>query len=99
MLQNLGCPCWSELLQKDCLCSVHRVLLRGALRCSHLHSLQIYKEETFGPAIPLFKFKHDEEAVKMANDTIYGLAAYFFTRVGPETSWRTPRALPVCHCP
>lgn len=43
--------------------------------------LQIYKEETFGPAVPLFKFKHDEEAIKLANDTIYGLAAYFFTRV------------------
>lgn len=45
------------------------------------HPLQIYKEETFGPAVPLFKFKHDEEAIKLANDTIYGLAAYFFTRV------------------
>jgi len=43
--------------------------------------LHIYKEETFGPAVPLFKFKHDEEAIKLANDTIYGLAAYFFTRV------------------
>lgn len=43
--------------------------------------MQIYKEETFGPAVPLFKFKHDEEAIKLANDTIYGLAAYFFTTV------------------
>ena len=58
-------------------------MLLRTLRCRHLDSLQIYKEETFGPAIPLFKFKHDEEAVKMANDTIYGLAAYFFTRVRP----------------
>lgn len=45
--------------------------------------LQIYKEETFGPAVPLFKFKHDEEAIKLANDTIYGLASYFYTRVRP----------------
>ena len=43
--------------------------------------MQIYREETFGPAVPLFKFKHDEEAIKLANDTIYGLAAYFYTRV------------------
>ena len=33
--------------------------------------------------MPLFKFKHDEEAIKLANDTIYGLAAYFYTRVSP----------------
>lgn len=43
--------------------------------------MQIYKEETFGPAVPLFKFKHDEEAITLANDTIYGLAAYFYTKV------------------
>ena len=55
---------------------------------THIHSIeeglvvvQIYREETFGPAVPLFKFKHDEEAVTLANDTIYGLAAYFYTRV------------------
>lgn len=51
------------------------------LQYTELHALQIYKEETFGPAVPLFKFKHDEEAIKLANDTIYGLASYFFTRV------------------
>ena len=36
---------------------------------------------TFGPAMPVFRFKYDEEAVKLANDTEYGLAAYFFTKV------------------
>eukprot|EP00891_Asterochloris_glomerata_P009047 jgi/Astpho2/9047/Aster-02706 len=54
--------------------------------------MTIYKEETFGPAIPLFKFKHDEEAVKMANDTIYGLAAYFFTRDLART-WKVAEEL------
>lgn len=43
--------------------------------------MRIYKEETFGPAIPCFRFQHDAEAVKMANDTEYGLAAYFYTKV------------------
>ena len=38
------------------------------------------KEETFGPLAPLFRFKTDEEVVEMANDTIFGLAAYFFGR-------------------
>ncbi len=40
----------------------------------------IAKEETFGPVAPLFRFKKDEDAVRMANDTPYGLAAYFYTR-------------------
>lgn len=43
--------------------------------------MQIYKEETFGPAIPVFKFKDDLDAIAMANDTEYGLAAYFYTKV------------------
>ena len=37
-------------------------------------------EETFGPVAPLFKFKTEDEAIRMANDTIFGLAAYFYTR-------------------
>lgn len=36
-------------------------------------------EETFGPVAPLFKFKTEDEAIRMANDTIFGLAAYFYT--------------------
>lgn len=37
-------------------------------------------EETFGPLAPLFKFETEEEAIKLANDTIFGLASYFFTK-------------------
>ena len=37
-------------------------------------------EETFGPVAPLFKFDSESEAIEMANDTIFGLAAYFYTR-------------------
>src|SRR5262249_42411154 len=40
----------------------------------------VNREETFGPVAPLRKFKHEDEAIRMANDSIYGLAAYFFTR-------------------
>ncbi len=40
----------------------------------------VAREETFGPLAPLFKFETDEEAVKMANDTEFGLAAYFYAR-------------------
>ena len=42
--------------------------------------MDIFHEETFGPVAPLFRFDSEEEAVRMANDTPYGLAAYFFTR-------------------
>ncbi|WP_068437670.1 NAD-dependent succinate-semialdehyde dehydrogenase [Magnetospirillum sp. XM-1] len=50
------------------------------------------REETFGPVAPLFRFKTEEEAVRMANDTEFGLAAYFYSRdVGRV--WRVSRAL------
>lgn len=40
----------------------------------------IAREETFGPVAPLFRFHSEEEAIRMANDTEFGLAAYFFSR-------------------
>ncbi|MBC7953663.1 MAG: NAD-dependent succinate-semialdehyde dehydrogenase [Rhodospirillaceae bacterium] len=50
------------------------------------------REETFGPVAPLFKFETEAEAVRQANDTEFGLAAYFYTRdVG--RCWRVSSAL------
>jgi len=43
-------------------------------------SMKVTKEETFGPVAPLFRFKTEEEAIAMANDTEFGLAAYFYAR-------------------
>jgi succinate-semialdehyde dehydrogenase/glutarate-semialdehyde dehydrogenase len=43
-------------------------------------AMLIARDETFGPVAPLFKFETEEEAIRMANDTEYGLASYFFTR-------------------
>jgi succinate-semialdehyde dehydrogenase/glutarate-semialdehyde dehydrogenase len=40
----------------------------------------VASEETFGPVAPLFRFSTEEEAIQMANDTEFGLAAYFFAR-------------------
>ena len=40
----------------------------------------IFREETFGPVAPLFRFDTEEEAVRMANDTEFGLASYFYAR-------------------
>ena len=40
----------------------------------------IFREETFGPVAPLFRFHTEEEAISMANDTDFGLASYFYAR-------------------
>ena len=40
----------------------------------------IFREETFGPVAPLFRFKTEEEAISLANDTEFGLASYFYAR-------------------
>jgi succinate-semialdehyde dehydrogenase/glutarate-semialdehyde dehydrogenase len=42
--------------------------------------MKVAREETFGPVAPLFRFKTEEEAIKLANDTEFGLAAYFYSR-------------------
>ncbi|KAG8386551.1 hypothetical protein BUALT_Bualt03G0160100 [Buddleja alternifolia] len=50
------------------------------------------REEVFGPVAPLLKFKTEEEAIRMANDTNAGLAAYIFT-TNIQRSWRVSEAL------
>ncbi|MBR0650964.1 NAD-dependent succinate-semialdehyde dehydrogenase [Roseomonas terrae] len=44
------------------------------------HGAKIFGEETFGPVAPLFRFKTEEEAIRLANDTEFGLASYFYAR-------------------
>ena len=52
----------------------------------------IFREETFGPVAPVFRFKTEEEAIRLANDTEFGLAAYFYGRdIG--RIWRVAEAL------
>ncbi|MBV7428366.1 MULTISPECIES: NAD-dependent succinate-semialdehyde dehydrogenase [unclassified Acidovorax] len=54
--------------------------------------MRMAREEIFGPVAPLFRFKTEAEAVQMANDTEFGLAAYFYSRdVGRV--WRVSGAL------
>jgi succinate-semialdehyde dehydrogenase/glutarate-semialdehyde dehydrogenase len=55
-------------------------------------AMRVAREETFGPVAPLFRFEHEADAIRMANDTEYGLAAYFFTR-DLARSWRVQEAL------
>ncbi|WP_121355371.1 NAD-dependent succinate-semialdehyde dehydrogenase [Flavisolibacter nicotianae] len=52
----------------------------------------IAREEVFGPVAPIFRFRSEEEGIRMANDTEYGLAAYFYSR-DVARCWRVAEAL------
>jgi succinate-semialdehyde dehydrogenase/glutarate-semialdehyde dehydrogenase len=54
--------------------------------------MAVSNEETFGPVAPLFRFRNEQEAIDLANNTEYGLAAYFYSRdIG--CIWRVSEAL------
>jgi len=53
---------------------------------------KLMNEETFGPVAPLIRFETDEEVIQAANNTPFGLAAYFYTQ-SYERSWRVAEAL------
>lgn len=54
--------------------------------------MRIFSEETFGPVAPVFRFSTEQEAIELANDTEFGLAAYFYGRdIG--RIWRVAEAL------
>jgi succinate-semialdehyde dehydrogenase/glutarate-semialdehyde dehydrogenase len=55
-------------------------------------AMAVAREETFGPVAPLFSFNTEQEAIAMANDTEFGLAAYLYTR-DLARSWRVSEAL------
>ncbi|MCP4995997.1 MAG: NADP-dependent succinate-semialdehyde dehydrogenase [Gammaproteobacteria bacterium] len=55
-------------------------------------SMLVASEETFGPVAPLFRFHEEAEAITMANDTEYGLAAYFYSQ-NLGRVWRVSEAL------
>jgi succinate-semialdehyde dehydrogenase/glutarate-semialdehyde dehydrogenase len=54
--------------------------------------MRVAREEIFGPVAPLFRFKTEADAVRMANDTEFGLASYFYTR-DVARCWRVAEAL------
>jgi len=55
-------------------------------------AMAVAREETFGPVAPLFRFESDDEAIALANDTEFGLAAYFYGR-DIARIWRVAEAL------
>lgn len=60
--------------------------------CGVTREMLIADEETFGPVAPLFRFETTAEVIALANDTIYGLAAYFYGRDLTQV-WRVAEAL------
>jgi succinate-semialdehyde dehydrogenase/glutarate-semialdehyde dehydrogenase len=54
--------------------------------------MKIAREETFGPVAALFRFEDESDAIRMANDTEFGLAAYFFGR-DISCVWRVAESL------
>lgn len=54
--------------------------------------MTIARDETFGPILPLVRFETDDEAIEMANDTVFGLAAYIFSRDAARI-WRAAESL------
>jgi succinate-semialdehyde dehydrogenase / glutarate-semialdehyde dehydrogenase len=56
------------------------------------NEMKVAREETFGPVAPLFKFETEEEVIRLANATEFGLASYFYSRdIG--RCWRVAEAL------
>jgi succinate-semialdehyde dehydrogenase/glutarate-semialdehyde dehydrogenase len=54
--------------------------------------MRVFREEIFGPVAPLFRFETEAEAIQMANDTEFGLAAYFYTK-DMSRIWRLSEGL------
>jgi succinate-semialdehyde dehydrogenase/glutarate-semialdehyde dehydrogenase len=60
------------------------------IKCNQ--NMLLAREETFGPVVPVFKFASEDEAVRMANDTDFGLASYVYT-TDMAQSWRVSERL------
>ena len=66
--------------------------IEPTILCNVTDDMRIFREEIFGPIAPIYKFSTEEEAIKMANDTEFGLAAYLYTK-DQGKSWRVSEAI------
>lgn len=82
----------AKILTGGQLHSLGRTFFQPTVVSDVTQQMRFAREETFGPVAPLFRFETEEEAVNMANDTEFGLAAYLFTQ-NAARQWRMPEAL------
>ncbi len=66
--------------------------IEPTILCNVTPDMRIFKEEIFGPVAPIYKFSTEDEAIAMANDTEFGLAAYLYTK-DQGKSWRVSEAI------
>jgi succinate-semialdehyde dehydrogenase/glutarate-semialdehyde dehydrogenase len=66
--------------------------IQPTILCNVTEDMRVFREEIFGPVAPIFRFRTEEEAIAMANDTEFGLAAYLFTRDQGRT-WRVAEGI------
>ena len=69
-----------------------RTFFEPTVLCDVDPSMLIMQEESFGPVAPLMRFETEEEAIQLANDTSYGLAAYLYTK-DSDRIWRISKKL------
>ena len=72
--------------------SLGKTFFEPTVLCDVTPSMQIMREETFGPVAPLMRFHTEAEAIRIANDTNYGLASYLYTR-DIDRIWRISEQL------
>ena len=70
----------AKLLTGGALDNAGKQFFKPTVMTNVTNKMNIFYEETFGPVAPLIKFSTEEEVIEMANDTIYGLAGYFYSR-------------------
>jgi succinate-semialdehyde dehydrogenase / glutarate-semialdehyde dehydrogenase len=66
--------------------------IEPTILCDVTPEMRVFSEEIFGPVAPIFKFSTEEEAIAMANDTQFGLAAYLYTQ-NQGRSWRVAEGI------
>jgi len=72
--------------------SLGKTFYEPTVLCNVDPTMEIMREETFGPVAPLMPFRTEEEAIRLANDTNYGLGSYLYTR-DIDRMWRVAEAL------
>ncbi|HGJ5854379.1 NAD-dependent succinate-semialdehyde dehydrogenase [Arsenophonus nasoniae] len=70
----------AQLLTGGYVASQGKLFFEPTVLINVNNQMKVAKEETFGPLAPLFKFTDESEAIQLANETEFGLAAYFYSR-------------------